>query len=85
MCPDINEQNGFGSRSSIFTSMQADIAPSLNSVLTLMAMYKEANNTKKESNNLHHKESQTTDKMNMQKFTAKRLKENKIQTTTKND
>ena len=29
MCPDINEQNGFGSGSIIFTSMQADIAPSL--------------------------------------------------------
>ena len=56
MCPDINEQIGFGSKSIIFISMQADTAPSLNSVLTLMAMYKEANNTKKESNNPHHKE-----------------------------
>ena len=59
---DINEQNGFGSGSIIFTSMQADIAPSLNSVLTLMVMYKEANNTK-ECNSPHHKELQTTDEM----------------------
>ena len=63
MCPDISEQNGFGSGSIIFTSMQADIAPSLNSVLTLMVMYKEANNTKKECNSPHHKELQTTDEM----------------------
>ena len=74
MCPDINEQNGFGGGSIIFTSMQADIAPSLNSVLTLMAMYKEANNTKKESNNPHHKESQTTDKMEHANIHSKNIK-----------
>ena len=72
MCPDISEQNGFGSGSIIFTSMHADIAPSLNSVLTLMAMYKEANNTKKESNN--HKESHTTDKMEHAKIHSKNIK-----------
>ena len=54
--------------------MQADIAPSLNSVLTLMAMYKEANNTKKESNNPHHKESQTTDKIEHAKIHSKNIK-----------
>ena len=78
MCPDINEQNGFGSGSIIFTSMQADIAPSLNSVLTLMAMCEEANNTKKESNSPHHKESQTTDKMEHAKIHSK----NKEQSNT---
>ena len=51
---DINEQDGFGSRSIIFTYLQADITPALNFVLSLMAVHKETNNTNKEFNNPHH-------------------------------
>ena len=65
--------------------MQADIAPSLNSVLTLMVMYKEASNTKKECNSPHHKELQTTDEMEHAKIDSKNIKDNKVQTKTKND
>ena len=36
--------------------MQANITPALNSVLSLMGMDKETNNTKEEPNNPHHKE-----------------------------
>ena len=56
VCLDINEQNGFGSRSIIFTYMQTDITPTLNSVFSYIAIHKETNNTKKEPNNPHHKE-----------------------------
>ena len=36
--------------------MQANITPALNSVLSLMAMHKETNNTEEEPNNPHRKE-----------------------------
>ena len=41
LCLDVNERDGFGSRSIIFTYMQADITPALNFVLSLMAVQKE--------------------------------------------
>ena len=61
----------------------------LNSVLSLMAMHKETNNTKEEPNNPHHKEIRDhRKKRNMQKFIKVKPNDSyeifKVQTTTKN-